>query len=130
MVTTEIAALLQAAAAWTRSRPTRRVPVVCSGSSHCGVRASSATACSPFGLRRSSPSSPPGAAGWVRSEMSTTSTTAQRRHARAKAKAYFGSRDRQRRLAEAKVVASDRELIEQAIREGRVRRVAPGASRQ
>ena len=55
--------------------------------------------------------------------MATTSTAAQRRRAREKTRQHFSARARERRLSEAKVVATDRELIEAAIREGRVRRV-------
>jgi|RhiMethySRZTD1v2_1073278.scaffolds.fasta_scaffold863413_1 hypothetical protein len=60
--------------------------------------------------------------------MATTSTQAQRRHARAQAKAHFSSRERQRRLSVAKVTATDEEMIAQAIREGRVRRLSPKES--
>ena len=57
--------------------------------------------------------------------MATTSTAAQRRRARLATKAHFSSRERQRRLSVAKLTATDEELIAQAIREGRVRRLSP-----
>ena len=47
---------------------------------------------------------------------------AQRRRARELSRAHFANRARAARLAEAKIVASDQELIEQAIAAGRVRR--------
>jgi len=56
--------------------------------------------------------------------MATTSTAAQRARARKATKAHFSARERERRLASARIVASDAELIAQAIREGRVRRVS------
>ena len=56
--------------------------------------------------------------------MATTSTAAQRARARKATKAHFSARERERRLATARIVASDAELIAQAIREGRVRRVS------
>jgi hypothetical protein len=60
--------------------------------------------------------------------MATTSTQAQRRRAREKTRACFSNRERQKRLASARIVATDRELIEQAIAEGRVRRLSPKPS--
>jgi hypothetical protein len=56
--------------------------------------------------------------------MTTTSTAAQRRRAREKTKAHFSAREGERRLSTARIVASEAELIAQAIREGRVRRVS------
>ena len=56
--------------------------------------------------------------------MATTSTAAQRRNARAQAKAHFSSRERERRLSTARIVASDEDLIAAAVREGRVRKVS------
>ena len=54
---------------------------------------------------------------------------AQRLHCREKTRAHFANRARAARLATAKIVAPDQELIEQAIAAGRVRRqhrVPPG----
>ena len=56
--------------------------------------------------------------------MTTTSTAAQRARARKATRAHFSSRERERRLSTARIVASDAELIAQAIREGRVRKVS------
>ncbi len=56
--------------------------------------------------------------------MTTTSSAAQRRNARAQAKAHYSSRERERRLSVAKVTATDEELIAEAVAAGRVRRVS------
>ena len=67
----------------------------------------------------------PRAASLGRSEMGrTTSSAAQRRRAREKTKAHFSARERERRLASARIVASDAELIAQAVAGGRVRKVS------
>ena len=51
----------------------------------------------------------------VPSEMTTTSTALQRKRAREKTRAHFSARERERRLATARIVASDAELIAQAM---------------
>ena len=56
--------------------------------------------------------------------MATTSTAAQRAARAGEDEGAFQCRERERRLSTARIVASDAELIEQAIREGRVRRVS------
>jgi hypothetical protein len=58
--------------------------------------------------------------------MATTSSAAQRRRAREKTRAHFSARERERRLASARIIASDEELIAQAVAAGRVRRVSSG----
>jgi hypothetical protein len=56
--------------------------------------------------------------------MATTSSAAQRARARKATKAHFSARERERRLATARIIASDAELIAAAVAAGRVRKVS------
>jgi hypothetical protein len=58
--------------------------------------------------------------------VTTTSTALQRKRAREKTRQHFSARERERRLSTARIVASDAELIAQAVAAGRVRRVSSG----
>ena len=126
MVTTDTAALRAAAQASRRRDRGRRdaALAVCLSGRPCGAPPSCGGCCSRAALRQIV-TERAGAASFDRSDGDDLDGSAEAAR-EGEDEAHFSARERERRLSTARIVASDAELIAQAVAAGRVRRVSPG----